>query len=60
MATLWFDEPEKDTSQEPFDFSKPKPKKNVPIADNTTLISSRVTGTFRNKEKDGKYSSVMQ
>ena len=53
MATLWFDEPEKDTSQEPFDFSKPKPKKNVPIADNTTLISSRVTGMFRNKEKDG-------
>ena len=54
MATLWFDEPEKDTSQEPFDFMKPKPKKNVPSTETTALLSSRVSGTFRNKANDGK------
>ena len=59
MATLWFDEPEKDTSQEPFDFMKPKPKKNVPSAETTALLSSRVSGTFRNKTNDGKCNAKM-
>ena len=54
MASLWFDEPERDHTFDPFDpVAKPKPKEVKNRFKEESLMPSRRADEFRNKKDDG-------
>ena len=56
MASLWFDEPERDHTFDPFDpVANPKPKEVKNRFKQESLMPSRKADEFRNK-KDGDNS----
>ena len=54
MASLWFDEPERDHTFDPFDpVAKPKPKEVKNRFKEESLMPSRRADELRNKKDDG-------
>ena len=56
MASLWFDEPERDHTFDPFDpttGSQPKPKEKLNKFKQESLMPSRKLDEFRNKKDNG-------